>query len=185
MAKKTGSAQCRRIPRAGPRAGASTVATSGLEVVHGLLQHVEGAFGESGVLQGDVAACQSPLDDGTDLVEVGVAREHEERRGLGAELAPELVQERQVDPDAGQSSCEVDDPGSWRLARVRGAEDEVDHASEERVPRGPCRGRAPEVTDARLVGAGDPGDRDGVVDAKSILLAEVPEPHLARRGPQG
>ena len=41
------------------------------------------------------------------------------------------------------------------------------------------------MTDARLVGAGDPGDRDGVVDAEGIPLAEVLESYLAGRGPQG
>ena len=78
--------------------------------MHGLLEDVEGVVGEPGVLQDDVPACQSPLDDGTDLVEVGVAREHEEGRGLRAELAPKIVQERQVDPGAGNSCCELDDP---------------------------------------------------------------------------
>ena len=159
--------------------------TTRLELVHGPLEDVEGVVGEPGVLQGDVPACQSPFDDGTDLVEVGVAREDEEGGRLGAELASELVQERQVDPDAGQSCCELDDPRSCGGARLWGTEDEVDHASEERVPCGSRRGRAPEVTDARLVGAGDPGDRDGVVDAEGIPLAEVLESYLAGRGPHG
>jgi hypothetical protein len=41
------------------------------------------------------------------------------------------------------------------------------------------------MTDARLMRAGDPGDRDGVVDAEGIPLAEVLESYLAGRGPQG
>jgi hypothetical protein len=150
-----------------------------------LLKDVEGVDGEPGVLQDHVPACQSPLDDGTDLVEIGVAREHEEGRRLGAELAPELVEEHQVDADSRQPFSEVDDPRPRGSAGFRAAEDEIDQASEEGVPSCPGRGLAPEVTDTRLVGAGDPGDRDGVVDAEGIPLAEVLEPYLARRGPQG
>ena len=41
------------------------------------------------------------------------------------------------------------------------------------------------MTDARLVGAGDPRDRDGVVHAEGVPLAEVLESYLAGRGPQG
>ena len=153
--------------------------------MHGPLEDVEGAVGEPGVLQDDVPACQPPLDDGTDLVEVGVAREHEEGRRLRAELAPKVLQERQVDPGAGQSCCELDDPRSCGRARVRGAEYDVDHAAEERVARGTRRGRTPEMTDARFVGAGHPGDGDRVVDAEGLPLAELLESYLAGRGPQG
>jgi hypothetical protein len=153
--------------------------------VHGPLQDVEGVVGEPGVLQDDVSACQSPLDDGTDLVEVGVAREHEEGRRLRAELAPEIVQERQVDPDAGNSCRELEDPRSCGRARGRGTQDDVDHAAQERVASSTRRGRAPEMADARLMGAGDPGDRDGVVDAEGVPLAEVLESYLAGRRPQG
>jgi hypothetical protein len=161
------------------------VLASTLEVAHGVLEHGESVVREPGVLQGDVPARQSPLDDGTDLVEVGVAREDEEGRRLGAELAPNLVQEREVDPDAGQSCCELDHPRACGDARRRNAEDDVDQAAEERVACGTGRGRAPEMADARLVGAGDPGDRDRVVDAEGLPPAEVLESYLAGRGPQG
>jgi hypothetical protein len=51
-----------------------------------------------GVHEDDVPARQTALDDGADLVQVGVAGQDQQRRALGMELRPHLLQEHRVDP---------------------------------------------------------------------------------------
>ena len=69
-----------------------------LELVHGLTKELRSVVEKLRVQEDDIATRQAALDDWADLVKIGVARQHQQRRRLGMQLCFDFLQERLVDP---------------------------------------------------------------------------------------